>query len=359
MREQRVERLERLVAERKLDALVVTGLVGVRYLTGFTGTSGLCVVGTGIRTFFTDFRYAEQAKTQIEDFHILQGERDLLGSAARHLLEHGAERVGFEDHLLAVRAYDRLQKELGESVELERAGGLVESLRAIKGEAELEAIGAAAAIADEMYTRLAEQGVSGRTEREIALDLEEQMRRRGAEGPSFPTIVASGAQSALPHAVPRDEPVRPGTLMIVDMGSRHGGYCSDCTRTFAVGKPSDEARDVHDLVLRAQSAALEGVRAGADCAAVDGIARDILTEAGYGQEFGHGLGHGVGLEVHEEPRLARTAEGQLAVGNVVTVEPGVYLTGRLGVRIEDLVVVSDATPKVLTTFTKELVELDV
>jgi Xaa-Pro aminopeptidase len=349
----RADRLAERIAERELDSLLVTNLVNVRYLSGFTGTNGLCVVGAQERLFLTDFRYVERAKIEVPDFERVRGKQDLLGEAAERL----KGRVGFEDQHMTVRQHKRLQELVGEDVELVAAGGLVEDLRAVKEEGELRAIREAADLADDMYEYLCSRGLVGRTEREVALDIEREMRERGAEDPSFPSIVASGAHGALPHADPRPERIAPNTLVIVDMGCRVDGYCSDCTRTFATGELSDQAREVYELVLGAQQEALAAVRAGAECRAVDDVARGRIAEAGQGDNFGHGLGHGVGLEVHEAPRLAQTSDGTLATGNVVTVEPGVYLPGAFGVRIEDLVIVTDGGSEVLSHFPKSLITL--
>jgi Xaa-Pro aminopeptidase len=235
------------------------------------------------------------------------------------------------------------------------AGGVVEELRAVKDAAEVEAIRAAAALADEALSAALERGLAGRTERDVARNIEDEMRRRGAREPSFPSIVAAAAHGALPHAEPRDVEIPRDALVIVDWGAELDGYCSDCTRTFATGSVDDRAREVYDLVLRAQVGALETLRPGMGGKEADAVARSAIAEAGHEERFGHGLGHGVGLEVHEGPRLGKTAEGALAAGNAVTVEPGVYLPGRVGVRIEDLAIVRDGEPEVLTAFPKELV----
>ncbi len=347
----RADKLVERMRERELDSLLVTNLMNVRYLSGFTGTNGLCVVTPDERLFFTDFRYVERAESEVPDFERLRGRQDLLADAAERL----SGRVGFEDQHMSVRTHERLRGILGERVELVAAGGLVEELRAVKEPDELRAMREAASLADDMYEYLRERGLVGRTEREVAVDLEREMRERGAEDPSFPSIVAAGANAALPHAAPRDVPIEPNTLVIVDMGCLVDGYCSDCTRTFATGSLDDEAGSVYELVLAAQEESLEAVRAGADCKGVDSVARDRIAGAGYGERFGHGLGHGVGLEVHEAPRLAQTAEGSLQSGNAVTVEPGVYMPGAFGVRIEDLVVVTDPGSEVLSHFPKELI----
>jgi Xaa-Pro aminopeptidase len=349
----RADRLVERLAERELDALLVTNMMNVRYLSGFTGTNGLCVVSPQERFFLTDFRYVERAKHEVPDFERLRGKQDLLADAAERL----SGRVGFEDQHMTVRQHKRLQELVGEGVELVAAGGLVEDLRAVKEEGELRTIREAADLADDIYEYLCSRGLVGRTEREVALDLEREMRERGAEDPSFPSIIASGAHGALPHADPRPERIAENTLVIVDMGCRVNGYCSDCTRTFATGELDDQAAAVYELVLAAQQESLAAVQPGAECRAVDGVARDRIGEAGYGDNFGHGLGHGVGLEVHEAPRLAQTSEGTLALGNVVTVEPGVYLPGEFGVRIEDLVIVTEGGNEVLSHFPKSLITL--
>ena len=347
----RAERLEGLVRERELDALLVTNLVNVRYLTGYTGSNGLCVIGEGRRAFLTDFRYVTQAQREVGDaFDRQQGRQDLLEDVAANL----TGRVGFEDHHLTVRAYERLREFVGDGVELVPAGRLVEQLRAVKESDELDRIRQAADLIDEVLAVLAGTALAGRTEREVAIEIEAEIRRRGSD-PSFPTIVAGGPNGALPHARPGDDPIARDTLVVVDLGCVVDGYCSDCTRTFATGPIGDGAAAIYDLVLETQVATLEQVRSGAVCREVDAFARERIDAAGHGERFGHGLGHGVGLEVHEQPTLSRTADGVLATGNVVTVEPGIYVPDDVGVRIEDLVVVGESGPEVLSGFPKELV----
>ena len=350
----RADRLVALLEDRSLDWLLVTNLVNVRYLTGFTGTNGACLVSPDERLFFTDFRYVERARAEVRKFERVEGGRDLLGDLAARL----RGRCGFDDAHLSVRAHKRLAEKAAEGVELVPAGGLVERLRSQKEEAELRAMRAAAQIADAVYEEVRDQGLTGRTEREVARSMVRRMEDLGAEGPSFPPIVAAGAQGALPHAEPRDAEIPAGTLVVIDAGARVDGYCSDCTRTFATGPLDDGAVEVYDLVLRAQQEALAAARAGAERREVDGVARRIIDAAGHGERFGHGLGHGVGLEIHEDPRLTRVAEGDLSEGNTVTIEPGVYLPGSFGVRIEDLVAITADGPEVLTAFPKELVTVE-
>jgi Xaa-Pro aminopeptidase len=350
----RADRLAGMLAERELDALVVTDLVNVRYLTGYTGSNGLAVIGPrDLRLFVTDFRYVTQAEQQVHGYEREIGETDLLGSVPAALGE-GAARVGFEDQHVSVRTHARLRELLPGDVALEPAGGLVEELRLVKDADEVAAIRAAAELADAALTRVLEDGLVGRTERAVALALEQEMQRLGARRPSFDTIVAHGPHGALPHATPREQPIAAGSLVTIDWGAELDGYCSDCTRTFAAGAVDEQGREVYELVLRAQLAGLAAVRAGVHAADADAAARDLIEAAGHGERFGHSLGHGVGLQVHEAPRLSRTSRATLAPGNVVTVEPGVYLPGRLGVRIEDLVVVTDDGCEALNTLPKRL-----
>ena len=353
----RADRVAGRLPDREVDLLLVTHGPNLRYLTGFTGSNGMAVVGDGVRRFVTDFRYVEQAAQQVLDFDREQGPQDFIAALETGWPE-GELTVGFEDDHVSVRAHQRLRGVLPDRISLKPAGGVVEAERAVKEPGEVEKIAAAAALADDVYDWLRSAGLVGRTEREVAVALEHEMRRRGATGPSFPSIVASGPRGALPHASPGDDAIERGTLVTLDMGVALDGYCSDCTRTWATGELPDELTEIYELTLRAQVAALDAVRPGPRGDEIDAVARDIIAEAGHGDHFGHGLGHGVGIEVHEAPRLARTAKDALVPGNVVTVEPGVYLHGRGGVRIEDLVVVTDGGRDVLTGTTKDLIVVD-
>jgi Xaa-Pro aminopeptidase len=350
----RADRLAALLDERELDVLLVTNLVNVRYLTGYTGTNGVALVGgRDLRCFVTDFRYVTQAEQQVHGFERRVGEQDLLDDAVA-ALPAGDVRLGIEDQHMAVRTFDRLREALPDSVELVPAGGAVERLRERKDADEVARIRASAELADAALERTLQDGLAGRSERDVALALEQEMRRLGAERASFDTIVASGAHGALPHAVPREVEIPDGCLVTIDWGAQLDGYCSDCTRTYAVGEPGERAREVYELVLRAQQAGLDAVRAGVSGRDADAVARELIAGAGFGERFGHGLGHGVGLEIHEAPRLSRTSDATLVAGHVVTVEPGVYLPGELGVRIEDLVLVTDDGCERLNTLPKDL-----
>ncbi|MEA2212236.1 MAG: Xaa-Pro aminopeptidase [Solirubrobacteraceae bacterium] len=350
----RGERLLVLLAEAQIDLLLVSGLVNVRYLTGYTGSNGLAVVGPQTRVFVTDFRYVEQAREEVDSRYDRRQEANDLMRALPEVLPPGSIRLGFDDAQLSVRQHAELRELLPERIELVAAGGLVERLRAIKDAGEVEQIRAASAAADAALTELLAAGLAGRSERELAGALTAAMRAQGAQDVSFAPIVAAGAHGALPHAHPRDVAVAPGQLVVIDWGAELDGYCSDCTRTLAVGEPDGRAREIYALVLAAQRAGLEAVRAGAGGRAVDATARAVIDAAGHGGHFGHGLGHGVGLEVHEAPRLSKRSDDELAAGHVVTVEPGVYLPGELGVRIEDLVVVTDTGNEILSGLDTQL-----
>jgi Xaa-Pro aminopeptidase len=350
----RADRLVELIAERELDQLFVSDLTNVRYLSGFTGTNGACLIGREERIFFTDFRYTERAEREVgEEWERPEAERELVPQIAARM----QGKVGFEDAKLSVRQLARLEAATGEDVDLVPAGDLVERLRAVKEPEEIERMSAASELADSAFQWTIERGLAGHTEREVARACEARIRELGAE-PSFPPIIAAGENGALPHAEPGDREIGPGELVVFDMGAELDGYCSDGTRTFATGDPGEEAREVYDLVLAAQLAALAAIRVGASGKEVDAVAREMIAEAGHGDHFGHGLGHGVGLEVHESPRLATTSEDELREGNVVTVEPGIYLPGRFGVRIEDLVVVTGDGYRNLSGTSKELTVLD-
>jgi len=350
-------------ARRELDALLISDLVNLRWLTGFSGSSGAAVVGAGAdgaRSFVTDFRYRTQVVDQLDRSWTTAIASDPLAGVAAAVTElvaalgGGKLRVGFDDGTLTVRAHARLVELLPETAVLEPAGGVLEALRAVKEAGELTAIRAAAELADAAFTQVVQRGLVGRTEQAVALDLEVTMRNLGAQGSSFAPIVAAGAHGALPHASPRDVPIAPDTLVVIDWGAQLDGYASDCTRTLATGNLDPEAREVYEVVLRAQEAALAAVRPGPTGREVDAVARDLIDAAGHGEHFGHGLGHGVGLEVHEAPRLSKLGEDSLVAGNVVTVEPGVYLPGVVGVRIEDLVVVTEDGHDVLSGLSKDL-----
>lgn len=352
----RLKKLRALLAERELDQLLVTNSVNVHYLAGFTGTNGTLLISADEAILLTDFRYTTQAADQSPDFEVVDGASEPRKALASRFTPGG--KVGFDDADLRVQSYENLKKEVAEGTQLVSASGAVEQLRLVKDDNEIDAIARASAVGDSIYATLAEEGLVGRKETEVAWRIEVLARERGATGVSFPSIVAAGAHGALPHAEPRDRKIEAGELVVLDLGVIVHGYCSDCTRTFATGELSSEAKEVYEIVRKAQQAALDAITVGAECKAIDAAARDLITDAGYGERFGHSTGHGVGVEVHEGPTLSSRSETALELGNVVTVEPGIYLDGQLGVRIEDLVVVADDGPRILTPFTKELTIVD-
>jgi Xaa-Pro aminopeptidase len=345
----RGDRLAAGLAERELDLMLVTELVNVRYLTGFGGTNGACVCGPNTRLLLTDFRYTERAGAEVEGWEVVTVRDDWLGGVAARL----AGRFGFEDDRMPVRTLERLRGKLAEGAEPVPAGGTVEKLRRVKDEGELEAIAAAAELADEVWRWSLERGLAGRSEREVARAAEARIRELGGD-PSFPAIVAAGPNGALPHAEPGEREIGGGELVVFDMGAMLDGYCSDGTRTLATGEPGERAREVYEVVRGAQQAALDAVAAGIGGEQLDDVARKRIAAAGHGERFGHGLGHGVGLEVHEAPHVSPRSKDTLEANEVVTIEPGVYLPGELGVRIEDLVVVAEDGCRNLSGLPKEL-----
>jgi Xaa-Pro aminopeptidase len=356
------DRAERLVAELDeagegsgADLMLVTSLVNVRYLTGFTGSNGAVVIGPDTRVFFTDFRYQEQSAVEVDASFQRRVEKLELLDGLEAVLPSGELRMAFEDGAMTVRANARLRDLLPERIALVAAGDPVERLRAVKEPAELDKIRAATELADDAIREIMEQGLAGRTERAVAEALEDGMRRRGAQGVSFDSIVAAGPNGALPHATPRDVTIETGELVVIDWGAELDGYCSDCTRTFATGDIAEDEKVTYDLVLEAQLAGLRALRPGVSGRGADAAARTVIDEAGHGDHFGHGLGHGVGIEVHEAPRLSQRSDSTIEEGNVVTVEPGVYVPGAFGVRIEDLVFVTSDGPEILTSVPKELI----
>jgi Xaa-Pro aminopeptidase len=340
------DRVDRLQAALE-EPLLVSSPVNVRYLCGLDSSNAALLVEPDRVQLFTDFRYAERARA-IRDLEAVQTRRNLYADLGERL----SGRIGFEAEALTCARYETLA---AGGLELVPRRGLVEQLREVKDSAELAAVRRSAAILSEAFARLAEEPFVGRSERELVWRMAELMHEGGADDAAFSTVVGAGPTGASPHAVPGDRRIEAGEAVVVDAGCRVNGYCSDCTRTFATGPLPAQLDEAYAVVLRAQLASLEAVLPAADGKAVDRIARSIIEDAGFGDHFGHGLGHGVGLEVHEAPWLNPELESALAIDNVVTVEPGVYLPGLGGIRIEDLVIVTEDGPEVLTSFTKELV----
>jgi Xaa-Pro aminopeptidase len=340
---QRVEALRRSLEE----PLLVTYGVNVRYLTGFSSSNAALLVEPDRVRLFSDFRYAAAARA-VEGVEFVETRRSLVAALSEQL----EGRIGFEADAVSYAGWETLA---AGGLELVPRRGLVEALRAVKDGQEQDAIRRAAEITSEAYARFAEESFIGRTERELAWRLDGLFHQLGAHAPAFETIVAAGVNGARPHARPTDRKVEAGETVVIDAGAMVDGYCADCTRTFATGPLPDELKNAYAVCLQGQLAGLEAVQSGTTGIDADTAARAEIEEAGLGEKFGHGLGHGVGLEVHEAPRLSRESGDTLVAGNVVTVEPGVYLEGLGGIRIEDLVIVRDGAPEVLTGFTKDLV----
>jgi Xaa-Pro aminopeptidase len=336
-----------LLRESLQEPLLVTNGVNVRYLVGFSSSNAALLVESERLRLFSDFRYAEAARA-VEGVEFVETRRSLV-AALPELLEG---RIGFEADAVSYARWETLSSG---GLELVARRGLVEALRAVKDDGELDAIRRAGEITSQAYERLAEEGFTGRTERDLAWRLDELFHELGARAPAFETIVAAGPNGAKPHARPTDRVVEAGETVVIDAGAMVDGYCADCTRTFATGPLPHELESAYTTCLEGQLAGLEAVSAGVTGVDADAAARERIEAAGLGEKFGHGLGHGVGLEVHEAPRLSRESTDTLAAGNVVTVEPGVYLEGVGGIRIEDLVIVTDGEPEVLTSSTKDLV----
>jgi Xaa-Pro aminopeptidase len=356
----RIPRLRERLGDAGCDALLVTHLVNVRYLTGFTGSAALLLVLPDEVVLTTDGRYRDQSAEQLSGAGVtarievgatLALQQEALSAAARTV-----GRLGVEADSVTWAQQRRFDAEWFPSAELVPTEGVVEALRRVKDEGEVARMAEAARIADDALAAVRPLLARGVTEREVALALDYEMRRLGADGSSFETIVASGPNGAKPHARPTDRAVAPGELVVIDFGAVVEGYCSDMTRTVCVGEPrGDVERRMVEVVAESQQAGVDAVAAGALGRDVDEVCRSVIAEAGWGDSFIHGTGHGVGLEIHEAPRVASTSTDVLAAGHVVTVEPGVYLADHGGVRIEDTVVVTEDGCRVLTNAPKELV----
>lgn len=362
---ERRDALRATAAERGLDAVLVTNLLNVRYLTGFTGSNGALLVRTdGADLFGTDGRYTTQAGSQVPDVELLV-DRGTVPALARVAARSGIGRLGFESHEVTVDGLGQLQKVLEDAAaggtvpELASIHRAVEGQRALKDDDEIDALRRACAVADRALAELAAEGAlrPGRTELEVGRELDARMLTLGAEAPSFETIVAAGANSAIPHHRPDATVLRDGDFLKLDFGATVDGYHSDMTRTVVLGHAADWQREIYELVAASQSAGRGSLAVGTDVVAVDAASRDVIAEAGHGDHFTHGLGHGVGLEIHEAPGIGPLGAGRLAAGMAVTVEPGVYLPGHGGVRIEDTLVVTDDAPELLTLTSKELLVL--
>ena len=353
----RLDRLRATFDDHGIDALLVSEPHNRRYLSGFTGSAGYLLIGRDQAQIATDFRYWEQAEGQAPGFTLFKSVGPLREWFGDLMRPHGGTKIGFE---AADLSYDlhRQMRELigalpaGQRPELVPVTNIVERLRVIKEPGEVEALERVIRLADAAFASVAARVEPGWTETQVAWEIEQYVRTHGGEGMSFPTIVAGGPWGALPHARARDVPLKAGQGVVIDMGALLDGYCSDMTRTLFLGEPDARFKQIYDIVLAAQLAAEEMIEEGMEGETAHMLAQHVIEEAGYGDQFGHGLGHGIGLQVHEAPRLARFAKDVLRNGMVFSVEPGIYISEWGGVRIEDLVVLENGRPRVLTTTPK-------
>lgn len=351
----KLQKLRQALQQADLPALLVTSAHSRRYLTGFTGTAGVAVITADHAFFITDFRYTEQANEQIKGFEIIEQKSTLLEAVAQLVEDKQLTQLGFEQDAMTYAEYDRYASAL--RAELVPTSGLVEKIRLIKTEDELTIIKQACKIADDAYEHILTFIKPGMTELDVSNELEFFMRKQGATSSSFDIIVASGTRSALPHGVATDKVIETGDFVTLDFGAYYNGYVSDVTRTLAVGQPSDKLKEIYQVVLDSQLLALEKIKPGMTGKEADAISRDYIASKGYGEAFGHSLGHGIGLEVHEGPGLSSRSDVVLEPGMVITIEPGIYLPGIGGVRIEDDALVTETGVEKLTHTSKELVIL--
>lgn len=350
---QRLDRLRASFTEAGLDAVLVTSVENIRYLSGFTSADGILLVTQTENLLFTDFRYVIQAKEQAPDFTLCETTYETMDREIEAaLVRNACKRCGFEQTNVTVAAYENYR---AMPVEFVPFAEQLTALRLIKTADEIASLQKAQQMADQAYAQLLTRIHSGMTERQVVAELNYLCSMLGSEGPSFDPIVGSGPNGAMCHAVPCDRKLQNGDLVVVDFGCIYNGYHSDMTRTFGVGTVDDELRSIYDIVLEAQLRTLDAVKTGITGKELDAVARDYITAKGYGDCFGHGLGHGFGLEIHEAPRAARTSNQVFAPGMTITVEPGIYLEGKGGVRIEDCCVVTEEGKINLVSSPKELV----
>ncbi|GAB3075253.1 M24 family metallopeptidase [Corynebacterium aquatimens] len=351
---QRRRKLSAELAGKRIDAYLVTDPINIRYLSGFSGSNGALLVNKNLTaSIATDGRYTTQIAQEVPDI-----EATITRDCPKALLDSvpGGTRVGFDANQVTVASFEKLKKAAPDDVTLVPVTGVVEDVRLIKDDFEIRKLTEAAAIADEALKGLIDAGElrAGRTERAIAADLEYRMRMLGAERPSFDTIVASGPNGALPHYAAGDRELSDGDLVTIDFGAHYRGFNSDMTRTFAVGNTTEFTKEIYDIVLEAQLAGVKVAREGTALKEVDKACRDVIEAAGYGEYFVHSTGHGIGLEVHEAPAASTKSTGVLKIGMTLTVEPGIYVPGKGGVRIEDTLVITSGAPTIITTTSKEL-----
>lgn len=351
----RVKAIQTELKKQELDALLVTSPFNLRYVSNFTGSTGLGVITHDKAYFVTDFRYTEQAAEQAEGYEIIQNTGPIFDEVKALVEQESISNLGFETNFMTFSNYELLNSLV--DCKLTPVSGLIEALREIKEESEIDTIQEAIRITEYAFEEILHFIKPGVTEIEVANKLDFLMREKGASGVSFDTIVASGKRSAMPHGVASDKSIEQGEMITIDFGCYYNGYVSDMTRTFALGDPGEELKKIHQIVLDANLKVTEQIKAGITGKDLDAVARDYITEKGYGKAFGHSTGHGIGLEVHEGPGINFKNENALVSGNVITNEPGIYIPGLGGVRIEDDLVVTDTGSRNLMTVSKELIQL--
>ncbi|HVJ48903.1 Xaa-Pro peptidase family protein [Desulfitobacterium sp.] len=351
----RLERIRLKMQEEKLNAFIVASPENRRYMSGFTGTSAMLVITLEKAYLLTDFRYIQQATAQAPDFQVVKTGSDIYASLTA--LASNTGKIGFEEESTTYADYLNLKEALPQT-ELIPQSKILSELRSIKDAGELEHIRQAVKIADDAFAHILQFVEVGQTEEEISLELEFAMRRAGASGGSFDFIVASGLRSSMPHGVASSKKIQQGELLTMDFGAIYQGYCSDITRTLCFGEPTEKQREIYEIVLQAQKAGIAAIKPGIPGKEVDAVARKIIADAGYGDNFGHGLGHSVGLAIHENPRFSLSEEQILEPGMVITIEPGIYIPDWGGVRIEDMAVITEAGCEVLTQAPKEFIIIE-
>jgi Xaa-Pro aminopeptidase len=355
----RIERLKEKLKVEKLDGIFLMNDSNIRYISGFTGSDSYVLVSEQVNAFITDSRYTEQAGDECKDFEVIRHGKPMLGmqeTIKEICTKYGIKRLAFEKEHVTYVMHEKLVKELPE-IELIPTSEIVEQLRGVKDEEEIAYIRKAAQIADQAFVDILKYIKPGVTEKDIERELQYLIKKQGADDIGFPSIVASGKRTSLPHAIPCDKKIENGDFVTLDFGAMYKGYRSDMTRTVVVGEANDKQREIYEIVKAAQAAASNAIKEGVPCKVVDASARDFISNAGYGDCFGHGLGHGLGLDIHEEPYSSPSSEKVLELRNVVTVEPGIYLQNWGGVRIEDTVVVGENGIEVLTKTSKELITI--
>jgi len=351
----RIRKVKNFLKKNNLQAILVTNLINIRYLSGFTGTTASMIVTQNKSFFITDFRYIEQSEKEVTCSKILEFRSSVEG-AADVCKKEKIKKLAVEEGNLTLSLFNNLKKTLS-SVKLMPVSGIIEKFRSIKDEAEINLIRDAIIISNKSLAQTMPVIKAGISERDVAVELEYRLKKLGAEKMAFDFIVASGYRSALPHGVGGNKKIKHGDIITIDFGCVYKGYHSDITRTFCLGKASAEKLRIYNLVFKAQSAALRGAKSGIACGELDAYARDVFTKENMGRYFGHGLGHGVGLDIHEEPAVTKGIKQKIEEGMVLTIEPGLYIPGKFGVRIEDMVLIKKEGAEVLTKQIKKIFEL--